>query len=168
MTDFFEIDVSLTRGEIARYNFHHIRWLLALDLIGLAGVFAMTWLSIFHSSSEIRELLGSLLIWAVLLLAAGLSQPFILFMQIYILKSPAVRALTAGRLYKFDNDGIYIESDGKTARTPWGNVRAVKDIGRLILIFTGSKLAYVIPKRSLWNMERLQSFTRFLKERTRT
>ncbi len=165
MTDFFEIDVSLTRGEIARYNLHHIRWLLVLDLLGLAGVFAMTYISIFHPSRDTRELFGSLLIWAVLILAAGLSQPFILFMQIYVLKSPAMRAQTARRLYKFDNDGIYIESDGKSATTSWAHIRAIKDVGRLILIFTGPRLAYVIPKRSLWNIERLHFFTRFLQER---
>ena len=165
MTDFFEIDVSLTKGEIARYNFHHIRWILVLDLFGLAGVIAMTYFSIFDPSPATRELCGSLLIWAVVLLAAGLSQPFILFLQIYVLKNPAMLALTAHRVYKFDSDFIYIESDGKSALTAWSDVRAIKDIGRLILIFTGRKLAYVIPKRSLWSPEQLESFMRFLTEK---
>ncbi len=165
MTEYFEIDVSLTRGEIARYNFHHIRWILVIDILGFLGVVAMTYLSIFHPSPGTRELLGSLLIWAVVLLAAGLSQPFILFMQIYILKSLAMLTQIARRIYRFDDDGIHIESDGKSARKSWGDIRAIKDIGRLIVIITGPKLAFVIPKRCLGDAERARSFVGYLLDR---
>ncbi|MEE9555402.1 MAG: YcxB family protein [candidate division Zixibacteria bacterium] len=164
MADSYEIDVSLTRAEIARYNFHHIRWILVIDILGLLGVVAMTYLSIFHPSHETRELFGSLLVWAVVLLAAGLSQPFILFMQIYIIKSPAMLTQKARRVYRFDNDGIHIESEGKTARTDWGKIVTVKDIGRLIVISTGPKLAYIIPKRCLGSPARAESIIGYLLE----
>ena len=165
MADYFEFDVSLTKAEIARYNFYHIRWLLVIDILGFLGVVAMTYLSIFHPLPATRELLGSLLIWAVLLLAAGLSQPFILFMQIYILKSLAMMTQTARRIYRFDDDGIHIESDGKSARKGWGQIKAIKDIGRLIIVITGPKLAFVIPKRCLGDAEKARSFIGYLLDR---
>lgn len=165
MADYFEIDVSLTKAEIARYNFHHIRWILVIDILGFLGLVAMTYLSIFHPSPDTRRLLGSLLVWAVVLLAAGLSQPFILFMQIYILKSPAMLTQTARRVYRFNDDGIHIESNGKSARKGWGDIKAIKDIGRLIVVFTGPKLAFVIPKRCLGDAERARSFVGYMLDR---
>jgi hypothetical protein len=161
----FEVDVTLTRAEIARYNFHHIRWLLLLDTAGFLALLAMTYLSIFHPSPDTRELMGSLIIWGILLLAMGLSQPFILFMQIYVLKSPAVSAQKARRKYSFDDTGIQVSSGGKKVLTPWSGIEAIKDLGRIILIFTGSRLAYVIPKRCVGTADEVRSFTRFLLSR---
>jgi hypothetical protein len=158
----FEIDVTLTRAEIARYNFHHIRWLLLLDTAGFLGLLAMTYLSIFHPSPDTRELIGSLIIWAILLLALGLSQPFILFMQIYILKGPGMSIQKARRIYSFDDMGIRVSSGSRKASTPWSGIEAIKDLGRIILIFTGPRLAYVIPKRCVGTADEIRSFTRFL------
>lgn len=163
-----EMDVVLTKAEIARYNFYHIRWLLLIDLLGLIGLVVLTYLSVFNPSPQTRDMLSSLLIWAVLLLAAGLSQPFILLLQIYILKNPAMQVQTARRNYRFDNDGIHIESNGKRVLTPWGRIVKVKDIGRLILIFTGPKMAYVIPKRCFSSGGQVNSFEGFVIEMVRS
>lgn len=165
MTEGIEFEVALTKSEIARYNFYHIRWLLLLDLLGFFGLLAMTYLSIFHPKPGVRELFSSLLIWGVLLVAAGLSQPFILFLRIFILRDPAMSAQTARRSYRFATDGIRIQSSLKTALTKWNKIIAVKDIGRLILVFTAPKLAYVIPKRCLGTRGQVKSFVAFLIER---
>lgn len=163
----FEIEVSLTRADIARYNFYHIRWLLVLDVLGLSGLLIMTYISLFHPEPETRELFGSLLFWAILIVAIGLSQPLVLFLQIYVTRNPAVDNQRAGRLYTFSDDGIDIESEGRTVKTPWSKITALRDIGRLILIFTGSKLAYVIPRRCFPTDEARRSFVLYLLERIR-
>jgi hypothetical protein len=162
MPEKIEIDVTLTRSEIARYNFYHIRWLLTLDILGLIGLLVITYASMFHPEPHIRDLLGSLVIWAVLILAIGLSQPFILFLQIFVLKNPAMISQTAKRVYMFSDDGIRISSGGRLATTPWSKITALKDIGRLILIFTGAKLAYVIPKRCFSSDDQRKTFIGFL------
>jgi len=165
MIEQIEIDVTLTKSEIARYNFYHIRWLLTIDFLGFLALIAMTYLSIFIPSPGVRNLFGSFLFWGVLLLAAGLSQPFILFLQIFVLKNPAIFVQTARRFYRFATDGIHIKSDGKAVLTTWNKIVAVKDIGRLILVSTSPKLAYVIPKRCLGSNAQVKSFTGFLLER---
>jgi hypothetical protein len=119
----------------------------------------------FHPEPHIRDLLGSLVIWAVLILAVGLSQPFILFLQIYVLKNPAMVSQTARRVYTFSDDGIHISSGDRLATTPWSKITALKDIGRLVLIFTGAKQAYVIPKRCFSSFEQSKIFTGFLQQK---
>ncbi|MEE8417458.1 MAG: YcxB family protein [candidate division Zixibacteria bacterium] len=162
MPEKIEIDVTLTKSEIARYNFYHIRWLLILDILGLIGLLIITYASMFHPEPQTRDFLGSLILWAVLILAFGLSQPFILFLQIYVLKNPAMTSQTASRIYTFSDDGIHINSGGRLATTPWSRVTALKDIGRLILIFTGAKLAYVVPRRCFSSNEQRKEFMGFL------
>ena len=162
MSEEIEIEVALTRSEIARYNFYHIRWLLILDILGLIGLLIITYASMFHPEPQTRDLFGSLIVWAVLILAIGLSQPFILFLQIYVLKNPAMVSQTARRVYTFSDDGIRISSGDRLATTPWSRVTALKDIGRLILIFTGAKLAYVIPKRCFSSNDQRKTFIGFL------
>ena len=157
-----EIEVALTRAEIARYNFYHIRWLLILDIVGLIGLLILTYASMFHPEPQTRDLFSSLVIWAVLIVAIGLSQPFILFLQIFILKNPAMVSQTASRVYTLSDDGIHINSGGRLATTPWSRVTELKDIGRLILIFTGAKLAYVIPRRCFSSDEQRKKFMGFL------
>jgi hypothetical protein len=167
MADEFEIEVSLMRADIARYNFHHIRWLLVLDTAGLVALLIMTYISLFHPEPEMRALFSSLLFWAVLIVAIGLSQPLVLFLQIYVAKSPAVESQRAGRVYRFNDDGIRIESEGRAVVTPWSKITALKDIGRLILIYTSSRLAYVIPRRCFKTDQAKRSFIRYLLERIR-
>ncbi len=162
MPEKIEIDVTLTRSEIARYNFYHIRWILILDILGLIGLLIITYASMFHPEPQTRDLLGSLILWAVLILAIGLSQPFILFLQIFVLKNPAMISQTASRVYTFSDDGIHIDSGGRLATTPWSRVTALKDIGRLILIFTGAKLAYVVPSRCFSSDEQRKEFIGFI------
>lgn len=162
MSEKIEFEVALTRSEIARYNFYHIRWLLILDFLGFIGLLVLTYASMFHPEPQTRDLFGSLVIWAVLILAVGLSQPFILFLQIFVLKNPAMTSQTARRVYTFSGDGIRISSGDRLATTPWSKITALKDIGRLILIFTGAKLAYVIPKRCFSSIEQSKVFTGFL------
>ncbi len=165
MPEKIKIEVTLTRSEIARYNFYHIRWLLILDLLGLIGLLIITYASMFHPEPQTRDLFGSLVVWAVLILAVGLSQPFILLLQIFVLKNPAMMSQTARRVYTFSDDGIRISSGDRLATTPWPKVTALKDIGRLILIFTGAKLAYVIPKRCFSSDDQRKTFIGFLLEK---
>ncbi len=167
MSDDIEIDVVLTRSEIARYNFYDMRWLLILDILGLIGLLIMTYASMFHPEPQTRDLLGSLIIWAILILAIGLSQPFILFLQIFVLKNPAMASQTASRVYTFSDDGIHISSGGRLATTPWSKITALKDIGRLILIFTSAKLAYVIPRRCFSSDEQRKAFIGLLVQKVK-
>jgi len=166
MQEDIEITVALTRSEIAGYNFFHIKWLLLLDTLGLAGLAVMTYFAIFGQSQSTRDLFGSLLFWGVIILAVGLSQPLILFMQIYVINTPAMSAQRASRRYLFNSDGIRIESEGISVLKEWSRITVVKDIGRLILIFTSPKLAYVIPKRCFESQESRESFERLLLSKT--
>jgi len=157
-----ELEVSLSKSEIARYNFYHIRWLLLIDSLGFIGLIAMALASVFNHSQEVRDILSSLLIWAILLLAAGLSQPAILIAQIYVFKNPAMKIQTARRNYFFAMDGIHIRLEGKSALTPWERILKVRDIGQMILIYTGRKLAYPIPKRCFGSMAEISRFSEFI------
>ena len=156
------LSVTLTRGEIARYNFHHIRWLLFIDAIGLGVLLAGVFFSLVYSEPGSRGTLEIFIFWGVLLLAVGLSQPFILFLQIFVFKSPAVLTQMQPRTYSFDDDGIHIDVGPRTATTFWPKVTAVKDIGELLLIYTSPKLAYVIPKRYFFSSDDRQQFVRLL------
>jgi hypothetical protein len=147
MTDEYKIGVELTKNEIARYNFYHIRWLLILDLLGFAILLVGLYFSIYAADSSTRSTISALVFWATLILAVGLSQPFILFLQIYILKSPAVKEQMSLKVYKFDDDGIHIIAGDRTATMAWNKITAIKDIGKMFLIYTSPKLAYIIPKR---------------------
>lgn len=167
MSEEIKIEVALTRSEIARYNFYHIRWLLILDILGLIGLLILTYTSMFHPEPQTRDLFGSLIVWAVLVLAVGLSQPFILLLQIFVLKNPAMVSQTTGRVYTFSDEGICISSGDRLATTPWSKLTALKDIGRLILIFTGAKLAYVIPKRCFSSNEQRKKFIGYLLRKIR-
>lgn len=158
----YKLSVSLTRGEIARYNFHHIRWLLFVDAIGLGVLLAGVCFSLVYSPPGARGTLEFFIFWGVLLLAVGLSQPFILFLQIFVFKTPAVLTQMELRTYTFDDDGIHIDVGARAATTFWSNVTAVKDIGRLLLIYTSPKLAYVIPKRYFSSIEERNQFVRLL------
>jgi hypothetical protein len=158
MLDEIKVGVELTKAEIASYNYHHIRWLLLLDLIGLIILMAGVYISVTHPNREIRETLSSLIIWAALLLSFGLSQPFILFLQIYILKSPAVVDQMRLKSYTFDVTGIQIQTETRTVLRRWTDVIVIKDVGKLFLIYTSPKLAYIIPKRYFPSREDKERF----------
>jgi hypothetical protein len=147
MANEYRLTVELTKSEIAGYNFNHIRWLLLLDLIGLIILMTGVYISVTSPNPEARETLGVLVIWGALLLAVGFSQPFILFLQIFILKSPAVAEQMLPKFYLFDDSGIHIQVNSRTALRKWSEVRAIKEVGKLLLIYTSPKLAYVIPFR---------------------
>ncbi len=147
MADDYRVSVELTKREIASYNFHHIRWLLYLDGIGLVILLTAVYFSIYAPNPETRSNLGILVFWGTIFLAVGLSQPFILFLQVYLLKSSAVEEQMRPKSYTFDDDGIHIEAGARRATTPWSKVLAIKEVGRLFLIYTSPRLAYVIPKR---------------------
>jgi hypothetical protein len=154
----YKIDVELTKAEIAGYNYHHIRWLLFLDLFGLIVLMAAVYMSVISPNPEARQTLSVLVVWGALFLAVGLSQPFILFLQIYILKSPAVAEQMLPKSYLFDDYGIHIHTKTRTATRQWSEVFAIKDIGKLLLVYTTPKLAYVIPKRYFRSKEEMNLF----------
>ena len=137
-----------------------------LDILGLIALLVITYVSMFHPEPATRDFFGSIIIWAILIVAVGLSQPFVLFMQIFVLKNPDMASQTARRAYTFSDDGIHISSGGRLATTPWSKVRELKDIGRLILIFTSVKLAYVIPKRCFSSDEQRKEFIGLLAQKT--
>ena len=163
----FKIEVRLSRGEIARYNFHHIRWLVLMDAIGLAVLMRIVFVSLVHPDLAFRNMLKIVIMWGVLILAVGFSQPLILFLQVFIFKSPAVESQMQPRVYTFDDSGIHIQTGIKQATTVWPRVIAIKDIPRLFLIYTSPKLAYVIPKRYFESRRERLRFVRNLLDRVR-
>ncbi len=165
MTENYKVNVSLTKGEISIYNFYHIRWLLFFDLLGLIVFVGMVYLSFSHPDSETRELLSTISIWAAILLAVGLSQPLILIMQIYLIKSPGISDLMNHRSYRLTDEGIHISANGREAVSAWPDIKTVKDTGRIFLIFTRRKLAYVIPRRCFSSREKMVHFIEFLMDR---
>lgn len=165
MSEEFRISVRLTKAEIARYNFHHIRWMIWLDILGFAALMVGLYFSITNPDPGTRRTLNVLVFWGVLLLAVGLSQPFIVFLQIYVLKSPAVESQMEFRTYVFDDTGIRIQSGEKSALMPWSRVIGLKDIGQVFLIFTSPRLAYVIPKRYFSSKEEGDRFKSSLSSR---
>lgn len=158
MSEEIKIAVTLTKGEIARYNFHHIRWIIFLDILGFILLMLGVYFSVASPLAGVRHTLSAFVIWGAVILAVGLSQPFILFLQIYIFKSPVVKAQMASRTYCFDDKGIHIHSGKKIATTPWSRVIALKDVGKMFLIYTSPKLAYVIPKRYFPSKEERKKF----------
>lgn len=163
----YRIDVSLTRGEIARYNFHHIRWLLLLDAVGFAVLMGAVFVSLVSPEPGFRNMLKIIIMWGVLFLAVGFSQPIILFLQIFVLKSPAVETQMRRRTYMFDDSGIHVKDGIRKATTVWSRVFAIKDIPQLLLIYTSPKLAYIIPKRYFTSRRERLRFVRALLGRVR-
>ncbi len=167
MSEDYEVEVALTRSEVARYNFYHIRWLIILDIIGLGVFLYIVYTSFFHPDPENRELFRTISIWAAIALAIGLSQPFIIILQIYLSGAGKSGSLMAKRTYRFSDFGIDIGSMGKRAQKKWADVRGIKNIGNILLIFTSPKLAYVIPRRCLGSKREWSRFIRFIFERAK-
>lgn len=167
MKNKFEFDVSLKKSEVAQYNLYHIRWLVILDIIGFGLFFYLVYLSFNHPEPETRELLRTISIWGAIALAIGLSQPLIILVQIYILKADPVKNLMALRSYKFSEIGIQIYSAGKEAQKGWSDISNVIYIGSILLLFTSSKLAYVIPRRCFESKKDWEDFRGFLLKRTK-
>jgi hypothetical protein len=162
MSDQHQISIELAKSEIAGYNFYHIRWLVFVDAIGFVILLFAAYQSVYNPNPEFRNNIVIFLFWGTLFLAVGLSQPFILFLQIFVLKSPAVEDQMQPKSYTFNDSGIHIESGLRTATTSWSKVVAIKDIGKLLLIYTSPKLAYVIPKRYFSSLEEKQRFIGYL------
>jgi hypothetical protein len=162
MAEDYNIEVALTKSEVARYNLYHIRWLIILDIIGLGIFLYITYVSFSHPDIETRDLLSTISIWAAIALAVGLSQPMIIIFQIYVFKSAAINNLMANRSYSFSDFGIHIISMGKKAQKRWIDIREIKNAGSILLIFTSPKLAYVIPRRCFDSKYEWGKFINFL------
>jgi len=167
MSEDYEFEVALTRSEVARYNLYHIRWLIILDIIGLGLFLYIAYSSFYHPDPDTRDLLRTVSIWAAIALAFGLSQPFIIILQIYIFKTAGRESLMAKRIYSFSDFGIHISSMGKKAWKKWADIREIKNIGNILLIFTAPKLAYVIPRRCLGSKKEWRRFIGFIFERAK-
>jgi hypothetical protein len=161
----YKIEVRLTKWEIARYNFYHIRWLVLLDAIGFAVLLGFVFVSLVNPDPGFRNMLKIAIMWGVLILAVGLSQPLILFLQVFVLKSPAVESQMEPRVYTFDDSGIHIKAGPRHATTLWLRIVEIKDIPKLLLIYTNPKLAYIIPKRYFESRREMLRFIRTLLER---
>jgi len=161
----YRIEVALTKGEIARYNFYHIRWLMLLDAVGFVILMVIVFISLIHPDLGFRNMLKIVIVWGVLILAVGLSQPLILFLQIFILKSPAVENQMRRRVYLFDERGIHVDTGERSVDIPWSHVSAIKDITTVILIYTSPKLAYVIPGKHFLSRRDRVRFKRFVLDR---
>ena len=162
MAEDYSVEVALTRSEVARYNLFHIRWLIILDIIGLGAFLYITYVSFSHPDIETRDILSTISIWAAIALAVGLSQPLIIFMQIYVFKSAGINNLMAKRSYSFSDFGICIDSMGRKAQKRWADIEGIKNAGSILLIFTGPKLAYVIPRRCFDSGREWGKFMRFI------
>jgi hypothetical protein len=62
------------------------------------------------------------------------------------------------KAYIFYDYGIHIQTQTRTATRRWSEVFAIKDVGKLLLVYTTPKLAYVIPKRYFRSREEMQQF----------
>jgi len=168
MKDPYKIDVELRKSEVIRYNFSHIRWIILADTVGLGIFIFITYLSFAHPEPGTRDLLQTLSIWAAVALAIGLAQPFVVLLQVLFAKPEAMQKITAERSYNFTDEGIEIESLGRTAIKIWGEIKRIKILSGLLLIYTGKKVAYVIPKRCFKNTEKWRSFLSFIKEKIKS
>jgi hypothetical protein len=162
MSEDYQVEVALTKSEVARYNLYHIRWLIILDIIGLGLFLYIVYASFFHPDPGTRDLLRTISIWAAIALAIGLSQPFIIVLQIFVFKAAGRENLMAKRTYSFSDFGIHISSMGKRARKKWADIRRIRNIGNILLIFTAPKLAYVIPRRCLGSDIEWGEFIKFI------
>lgn len=167
MSTDYEIEVTLTKSEVARYNLYHIRWLIILDILGFGIFLYIVYASFFHPDPGTREILRTISIWTAIALAIGLSQPFIIIFQIYMTGTGRSRNLIARRIYRFSDFGIHISSMGKKAQKTWADIQETKNIGNILLIFTAPKLAYVIPRRCLGSKSEWNRFRKFIFERVR-
>lgn len=161
----FELEFSTCRLDLLKYNYFHIGWLILIDWLGLIAFLILAFFSAFHPAPSVRETLGIILFWATILLAFGLSQPMILFLQIYILKSPQVMSQLEPRKYIFTAETILIDSGTRVATIQWNRIIRIRRVLGLILLYTSPKLAYLIPERIFADKESLQSFLRFLFEK---
>jgi len=162
----YKVDVALTKSEVARYNLYHIRWLIILDIIGLGVFLYLAYASFSYPNVETRELLSTITIWAAIALAVGMSQPLIIILQIYVFKTAAIGNLVAKRSYSFSELGIQINSMGKQAQKRWNEIKEIRKAGDILMIFTGPKLAYIIPRRCFRSRVEWRRFLRFLFART--
>ena len=147
MAEAYRVDVALTRLEVVRYNFFHIKWLLLIDIIGLGIFFYIVYASFSYPNSETREILRTISIWAAIALAVGFSQPLIIILQVFLSKTGKSEDLYGKRVYSFSDSGILIDSEDRTAEKDWSEILKVKRAAGILLIFTAPKLAYVIPRR---------------------
>lgn len=162
MAEDYRIDVSLTKSEVARYNLYHIRWIIIMDIIGLGVFLYITYSSFAYPDPATRDLLSTISIWAAIALAVGLSQPLIIFLQIYVFRTSGISRLMAKRSYNFTDFGIHIDAMGKEAQKRWNDIRRIVNTGNILLIFTAPKLAYVIPRRCFESRNEWRRFIKYI------
>lgn len=162
MSESYQIDVELRKSEVIWYNFGHIRWLIIIDLIGLLIFICIAYLSFTHPESATRELLETLSIWIAVALAIGFTQPLVVVLQVLFAKPEILRKMTVLRSYLFSDKGIEIYSLGKQAVKIWDDITNVRNMNGLLLIYTGKKAAYVIPKRCLPDKKMWSLFVRYV------
>ena len=167
MAEDYRVDIALTKSEVIRYNFYHIRWLIILDIIGLGIFLYIVFGSYYHPDPETRQLLRTVSIWAAIALAVGLSQPLIILLQVYLSGAGKSESLVGRRNYSFSDAGIRIASDDKTAWKEWEDIMRVKNTGNILLIFTSPKLAYVIPRRCFKSKYEWRKFIKYILEQTK-
>lgn len=158
----YEIEVSLKKSEVVRYNFFHIRWIIAADIIGMGIFLYLVYASFFSPDPSTRNLLNTISIWAAVALAFGLSQPLIIILQIYIFKTGTSADFMAKRTYDFSDNGIRVSRGDKKAEKKWVAIRRIRNAGGLLLIYTAPKLAYIIPRRCFESSKEWTEFLGFL------
>jgi len=163
MNETFKIDVELKKNEVIRYNLSHILRLIIADVIGFLFFIYITYLSFAHPESSTRDLLETVSIWLAVALAIGLSQPLVIILQVLLAKTEIMRKMVAERSYLFSDNGIEIRSQGQNAVKIWDDIIRVRKLTGLLLIYTGKKAAYVIPKRCFNNTEKWRSFIKYVK-----
>jgi hypothetical protein len=167
MNETHKIDVELKKGEVLWYNFSHIRWIIIADIIGLLVFIYIAYLSFIHPESSTRDLLETFSIWMAVALAIGLAQPLVIILQVLFAKPEIMQKMVAERSYFFSDSGIEIISLGQKANKIWDDVIRIRNINKLLLIYTGKKAAYVIPRRCFKSAEKWQSFIKYVKGKIR-
>ncbi len=112
----------------------------------------------FNILKIIFESLLFIFMWVMLMLVL-----YFLLRLISKITSETKSIMLGEQVYHFDESGLKKVSEKNVSETKWSGVLSIEENKKYILIFVGKTTAYIIPKRTFDNKEKMASFVESIK-----
>lgn len=112
----------------------------------------------FNILKIIFESLLFIFMWVMLMLVI-----YYLLRLISKITSETGNIMLGEQVYHFNESGLKKVSKENVSETKWSGVLSIEENKKFVLIFVGKTTAYIIPKRTFDNKEKIISFVEYIK-----
>lgn len=154
-----QVEVDITRGDIARFNFSKL-FVLKANLIAL-GISYL--LAIVVSFSGARTSDGEF-VWQAFLIMAGIGG-IVIFLAIFVcslvfvlLNSTMANGVLGKHTFSIDDAGLRERTDANDTLNYWHAIRNVRKSRTVIFVETAPWLFHILPRRDFESDEAFDAF----------